>query len=121
MEKRNLICISCPLGCNLEVDSSDKNNIKVRGNSCKRGEIYGIKECTNPMRIVTSTVFVKNGAEKVLPVKTQQDIPKGKVSDCVRLLKDIIIEAPIKIGDVVIENILGTGVDIVATKNIDKA
>jgi CxxC motif-containing protein len=121
MEKKELICISCPLGCSLQVDLSDENNIKVKGNSCKRGETYGIKECTNPTRIVTSTVFVKNGTEKVLPVKTQQDIPKGKVFDCVRLLKDVVIDAPVKIGDIIIENILGTGVDIVATKNIDIA
>jgi CxxC motif-containing protein len=121
MNKRELICISCPLGCNLEVDISDENDIKVKGNSCKRGEVYGIKECTNPTRIVTSTVFVKNGTEEVLPVKTERDIPKGKIFDCVRLLKDVEIEAPVKIGDVIIENVLDTGVNIVATKNINKA
>ncbi len=120
MEKRELICISCPLGCNLEVDLTDESNIKVKGNSCKRGEVYGIKECTNPTRIVTSTVLVKNGAEEVVPVKTERDIPKARIFDCVNHLKDIEIEAPIIIGQIIVENILGTGVNIVATKNVSK-
>lgn len=120
MEKRELICINCPLGCSLEIYIKDENNIEVKGNSCKRGELYGIKECTNPTRILTTTVFVKGGSEEVLPVKTEKDIPKGKIFDCVRILKDIVVEAPVKIGDVIIENILDTGVDIVAVKNISK-
>ncbi|ERI91728.1 hypothetical protein HMPREF1982_02771 [Clostridiales bacterium oral taxon 876 str. F0540] len=118
MAKKELTCISCPLGCNLEVDIIDENNIKVTGNSCKRGEAYGIKECTNPTRIVTSTVLVKNGVEEVVPVKTEKDIPKDKIFDCIRALKGLSLEAPIKIGDVVIENIFDTGVNIVATKNV---
>lgn len=120
MAKKELTCISCPLGCNLEVDIIDENNIKVTGNSCKRGEAYGIKECTNPTRIVTSTVLVKNGTEEVVPVKTERDIPKGKIFDCIRALKGLSVETPVKIGDVIVENILGTGVNIVATKNVDR-
>jgi CxxC motif-containing protein len=120
MEKRDLICISCPIGCSLEIEIIDECNIKVKGNSCNRGEIYGIKECTNPTRIITSTVFVKNGAEDVVSVKTHQAIPKEKIFDCIRLLKDVVIEAPVKIGDIIIANILGSEVNIVATKNIDK-
>lgn len=119
MVKKELICISCPLGCNLEV-SIDDEDIKVRGNSCKRGEVYGIKECTNPTRIVTSTIFVKNGVEEVLPVKTEKDIPKDKIFDCIRLLKDIEVEAPVKIGDVVVANVLGTGINVVATKSMEE-
>jgi CxxC motif-containing protein len=118
MDKRELICICCPLGCNLEVDLSDKDNIKVKGSSCRRGEEYGIKECTNPTRIVTTTVFVKNRSEEVLPVKTERDIPKDRIFDCVRVLSYVTAEAPVKIGDVIVENVLDTGVNIVATKNI---
>lgn len=120
MAKKELICISCPLGCILEVDISDETSISVKGNSCKRGEVYGIKECTNPTRIVTSTVVVKNGTEEVLPVKTEKDIPKSRIFDCVRLLKNIAVEAPVNIGDVIVENVLDTGVNIVATKKIAK-
>lgn len=119
MEKRELICINCPLGCNLEV-FIDEDNIRVTGNSCKRGETYGIKECTNPTRIVTTTVFVKNGTEEVLPVKTERDIPKDKIFDCIRALKDVVAEAPVNIGDVIVYDILGTGVNITATKSISK-
>lgn len=119
MEKRELICINCPLGCNLEVFING-DNIRVTGNSCKRGETYGIKECTNPTRIVTTTVFVKNGTEEVLPVKTERDIPKDKIFDCIRALKDVVAEAPVNIGDVIVYDILGTGVNITATKSISK-
>lgn len=119
MSKKELICISCPLGCNLEVNIKDENNILVTGNSCKRGEIYGIKECTNPTRIVTTTVAVKNGQEAVVPVKTERDIPKDRILECIKLLKDIEIEAPVKIGTVIATDILNTGVNIVATKNIE--
>lgn len=119
MEKRELICINCPIGCNLEV-LIDDNNITVKGNSCKRGEAYGIKECTNPTRIVTTTVLVKGGGESVLPVKTERDIPKDKIFDCVRALKHVVVEAPVNIGDIIVSNIACTGVNIVATKSIEK-
>lgn len=119
MAKKELTCISCPLGCNLEIDIKDENNILVTGNSCKRGEIYGIKECTNPTRIVTTTIAVKNGVEPIVPVKTERDIPKDKIFDCIRFLKDIEIEAPVKIGAVIAADIFNTGVNIVATKNVE--
>lgn len=119
MTERELTCINCPLGCSLKVTIDDDNNIKVQGNSCKRGELYGIKECTNPTRIVTSTVFIKNGEERVVSVKTDKDIPKDKIFDCIKALKNIEAEAPINIGDIIISNVLGLEADIIATKSID--
>ncbi|MBV4419986.1 DUF1667 domain-containing protein [Clostridium tyrobutyricum] len=120
MENRELTCIGCPMGCQLLVKLEGDKVIEVTGNTCKRGEIYGQKECTNPTRIVTSSVYVKNGEIDVVPVKTEKDIPKGKIFDCIKALKDVVVEAPINIGDVVVKDILGTGVDIIATKKIDK-
>lgn len=120
MEKKELTCIGCPLGCSLLVELDNKGNIKVTGSSCKIGDNYAIKECTNPTRIVTTTVAVINGDYPILSVKTEKDIPKNKVFDCLRLLKGIVVTAPIKIGDVVYKNILDTGVDVVATRNIKK-
>ncbi len=119
MEKRNLICIGCPMGCMLEVELEGKEVIKVTGNTCKRGEDYGKKECTNPTRIVTSTVRVKNGTCKVVPIKTDKDIPKSLIFQCMKALKEVEVEAPIKIGQVIVKHILGTDADIVATKSID--
>lgn len=121
MTKKELICIGCPLGCSLEVTIEDENNIKVSGNTCKKGEIYGVKECTNPTRIVTTTVKVIGGTEEMLPVKTENDIPKGMILEIIKLLKNISVPAPINVGDIIVENVLNTGVNIVAAKSVDKS
>ena len=118
MSTRELTCIGCPVGCALTVELKGKEVISVSGNNCKIGETYGKKECTNPTRIVTSSVFVSGGNAKVVPVKTQSDIPKNLMFDCVKELKGVIVKAPVHIGDVVLKNVLNTGVNIIATKNI---
>lgn len=117
MEKRNLICIGCPLGCPLVVDLEDNQVVGVTGHTCKRGEDYARKEVTNPTRIVTSTVKVIGSNVDMVSVKTQNDIPKAKIFECVKALKDVTVEAPIHIGDVILADVAGTGVDIVATRN----
>lgn len=118
---RDLICIGCPIGCQLQVKLDGKEVVEVTGNTCKRGEDYAKKECTNPTRIVTSSVYVEGGEIGVVPVKTESDIPKEKIFDCIKALKGIVVKAPINIGDVIVENILGTGVNIVATRKVDEA
>jgi CxxC motif-containing protein len=118
MERRELTCISCPIGCHLQVDMEDGKVVKVTGNTCKRGQVYGEKECTNPTRIVTSSVRVIGGKLDVVSIKTARDIPKGKIFDCVEALKGLEVNAPVKIGDIILENAAGTGVSIIATKNI---
>lgn len=118
MEERNLICIGCPMGCPLTVSMEQGKVIHVTGNTCKRGDVYARKEVTDPTRIVTTTVKVTGGTEAMVSVKTKTDIPKGKIFECVRDLKDVCIKAPVHIGDVVLENVAGTGVEVIATKNI---
>ena len=118
MEIRNLTCIGCPMGCPLTVKLEDTEVINIEGNICKRGAVYGKKEVTNPTRIVTTTVRVSGGAETVVSVKTKEDIPKGKIFECVKALKTVEVPAPVHIGDVLLEDVAGTGVDIVATKNV---
>lgn len=118
MEKRNLTCINCPMGCALTVEMENNTVISVSGNTCKRGDTYARKEVTDPTRIVTSTVRVTGGEADMVSVKTKADIPKGKIFDCVKALKDIEIQAPVRIGDVVVSNVADTGIDVVATKNI---
>lgn len=120
MEKRELICIGCPLGCMVTVEMENGEIKSVTGNTCKRGDDYARKEVTNPTRIVTSTVMVKNGNLDMVSVKTQHDIPKGKMFDCVHALKGVCVEAPVHIGDVILTDVCGTGVDIIATKEIQK-
>lgn len=117
MEKINLICINCPLGCPLTVEVDNGEVVSVTGNTCPRGITYAQKEITNPTRIVTSTVMVEGGKSAMVSVKTKEDIPKGKIFDVVKALKGVVVKAPVKIGDVIVPNVAGTGVDIVATKD----
>ena len=118
MKTVNLICIGCPLGCPLTVEMEGNEVKSVAGNTCPRGDAYAKKELTNPTRIVTSTVRVAGGKLAMVSVKTESDIPKGKIFDCVKALKEVEVVAPVKIGDVIVENVAGTGVNIVATKNV---
>lgn len=121
MEKRELICIGCPMGCPLTVELEGSEVKSVTGHTCKRGDVYARKEVTNPTRIVTSTVKVEGGKADMVSVKTREDIPKGRIFDCVRALKGVTIQAPVHIGDVVVPDVAGTGVDMVATKQVLKA
>lgn len=118
MEKRELTCIGCPMGCPLTVEMNNGEVVSVTGNTCKRGEVYARKEVTNPTRIVTSSVIVEGGNLAAVSVKTKEDIPKEKIFDCMKALKGVKVQAPVHIGDVIVKNVADTGVDIVATKNI---
>ncbi len=118
MEKRELICIRCPLGCHVEVTLNGGEIVSVAGNACKRGDVYARKEIVNPTRTVTSTVLVQGGVDRCVSVKTRSDIPKDKTFDSVRALKNILVSAPVRIGDVILENVCDTGVDFVATGNV---
>ena len=119
MEERKLTCIGCPMGCPLTVVMNGEEVVSVTGNTCKRGAVYARKEVTNPTRIVTSTVRVSGGSIDMVSVKTKEDIPKGKIFECVKALKGITVPAPVHIGDVILRNAADTGVDIVATKNVE--
>lgn len=120
MEIRKLTCISCPMGCPLTVEMEGSMVISVTGNTCKRGDVYARKEVTDPTRIVTSTVSVIGGTADMVSVKTKEDIPKEKIFDCVKSLKGLQVKAPVHIGDVILPNAGGTGIDIVATKNVEE-
>ncbi len=115
---REMICINCPMGCHLTVDDSDKNNIKVTGNTCPRGVTYAVNEVTAPKRMVTGSVKVVGGNLPMVSVKTREAIPKGLIFECLQALKLVTMTAPVVIGDVVVENVCGCGVDVIATKNI---
>lgn len=119
MDIRNLTCISCPMGCPVTVEMDGDEILSVSGNTCKRGEIYARKEVINPTRIVTSTVKVIGGKADMVPVKTKTDIPKSRIFDCVRALKGITVKAPVHIGDIILADAAGTGVAVVATKNVE--
>ena len=115
------LCIGCPLGCRLEVEEEDGAIVEVRGFSCKRGKEYAEQEHTDPRRMVTSSVRVTNGRWARLPVKTTRPVRKDQVRAVCRLLREITRAAPVGLGDVIVANVLDSGVDIVATRDIPVA
>lgn len=119
MEIRKLTCINCPMGCSLEV-RIEGEDINVTGNMCGRGYEYGKTEVINPVRTLTTSLFVVGGVKPVVSVKTTMPIPKDKIFDCIRYLAGMKVKAPVRAGDVLVRDILGTGSDIVATRNVDR-
>ncbi len=117
-EKKELICIGCPMGCMLTAVLEGGEVKEVTGNTCPRGEEYARKELTSPTRIVTSIARIEGGELPVVSVKTARDIPKGKIADCIDEIKKVSLKAPVRIGDVVVKNTAGTGVDVIATKDV---
>ncbi len=120
MPTKELTCINCPMGCLLSVEFDETGIKKVTGNQCKRGELYAAKEVITPKRIVTSIVPVLNGVEDMVSVKTAIDIPKELVKQCVTELKNVKVEAPVEIGQVILENVCGTNVCVIATKSVER-
>lgn len=119
MEKKEFVCIGCPLGCNVTVEAEGKEIKSITGNTCPRGADYVTKELIDPRRIVTSLVRVRGGELPVVSVKTAADIPKDKIADCIKVLKDIELHAPVRMGDLVAENVCGSGVNVIATREVN--
>ena len=112
---RDLTCIVCPKGCQLVVELENKEVISVSGHTCKRGEEYARTECTAPMRTVTTTAAIIGGG--VVPVKTDRVIPKELMFECIKEINKARVSPDARLGDVVIENLLGTGANVVTTRN----
>ena len=110
-------CIVCPMSCRITVEEQD-GKLSVSGNTCKRGYKYALNEHTSPKRMVTSTVKVENGVLRRLPVVSDSEILKEKIKECLKVIYEVSISAPIKYGDVIVENICGTGVNIIASRDI---
>ena len=115
---RNITCTVCPMGCSLVVSKVD-GEYKVEGNTCKRGSKYGVEEVTNPRRVITTTVKLNGGYLNLLPVKTNDSVPKELMFDIMKLLDNVEVNAPVNVGDVIIKDVLGTGVDVVSAKSMD--
>lgn len=111
-------CINCPLSCELELIEEDGEVLEVKGADCKVGEKYAVEEFTDPRRVVTTTVTVRNGILPLLPVRSVEAIPKKMVREAVQVLAGMEVLAPVREGQVVAPDILGTGVDIVASRDL---
>ena len=111
-------CISCPLGCRIHVNKKE-DDVTVAGHQCKKGEEYAIQEINDPRRILTTTVKLENIDENLLPVRSKEGIPKDLIRKSVIELSKIKVKSPIKCGDLIYKNILETGVDIIASRDIE--
>lgn len=119
-EIKELVCIICPLGCNLKAVISGGRIEEIAGNTCPRGAEYARKELTDPRRVLTTTVRVRGGSLPAVSVKTLTDIPKDRIFQCMRELKDVVLEAPVDTGQVAVESIADTGIPVVTTKTVRK-
>lgn len=118
-EERKFICVSCPLGCGLTVSLDDAVEVvKVEGNTCPRGESYARSEVKDPRRVFASTVRVRGGKLPVCPVRSKTPAPKGKLFGIAEEVAKLEVDAPVKIGQVLIHGVCGTDVDIVASRDL---
>lgn len=120
MTEKELICVCCPMGCRLTVRMEDGHVLSVSGNSCPRGRAYGEQECIRPMRILTTTVRIHGGIHRVLPVMTEGEIPLDQMRRAMDEVRTLSAEAPVHAGQVIAENIAGTGVRLVASRSMDR-
>lgn len=114
------VCTSCPLGCRLEVDVVEGDVIEIRGNSCRRGERYGREEHLDPRREVSTTMWLSGGPLERIPVRSAAAVPKPEVRAFVRALAGVVVQAPVGFGEVVASDVAGTGIDVVATRAVDR-
>lgn len=115
--EKNIVCVSCPMGCRMKVTLCGEE-LKVEGNTCKRGEVYARNEMTDPRRMICSTVRIKGGVHPVVPVKTDKPLPENLKFRCMEIINSIELESPVKMGDVAAANILGTDVNIIVTRSM---
>ncbi|MGB9833770.1 MAG: DUF1667 domain-containing protein [bacterium] len=113
-----IICITCPVGCSLVVTHEDQKVIKVEGNQCRKGIEYAQNELKDPRRMVTTTVKVKGGLHPLVPVYTSAPIPKPLIFELIKKLRGVELEAPVKVGQAILKDFLGTGVDVLAARDL---
>lgn len=118
--KKKMICISCPQGCLLEVETDGSRVISLSGNKCLKGEVYAKQEIESPTRMLTSTVLTKGLDLKLVPVRTSAPIPKGKIFEAMVEVRKIKLDHPVKADEVITPNFLGLGVDLIATRSVTR-
>ena len=114
---KKLICILCPIGCRLET-AGTADNLSVTGNKCKKGIVYAHDEITNPLRVICTTARISGGLHRVIPVKTDKAIPEKFKLDVVKAVNAVELTSPVKMGDIIISDLFGTGVNVVAERDM---
>ena len=117
--KKEIICTVCPRGCHIQVEGEGDNILNVEDYGCRRGLEYGSTEFAHPVRILTTTVKLADVENDLLPVRSNQPLPKEKLFDCMNIIRATAVKLPVKRYDVIVKNICDTGVDIVATKTLE--
>ncbi len=122
---KKLVCILCPQGCPISVDYTENelgtvNVISVEGAKCARGEFWAREEVENPVRTVTSSIRVVNGDLPLLSVRTDKPIPKKRIFDVMNIIKNLQVNAPVKRGEIIVENILDLGANLIATRTVKR-
>jgi len=117
LETKKILCITCPKGCSLEITRDGETIVEIKS-GCKRGHEYAEREMTDPRRMVATTVRVRNGTHPLLPVYTAAPFPKGQIQTLMEALRGVEISAPVRMGTVVLENALGSGIDILASRDM---
>jgi CxxC motif-containing protein len=120
-EKRHFICVTCPIGCEIDVETRDGEIVSMSGNKCSKGEEFVLQELKEPMRTLTSTVRVRGARWAMLPVRTDDAIPKRLFPSVLAELARVELEVPVKMSEVILSNVAGTGADIVATRSMDRS
>ncbi len=115
-----MICITCPMGCTLEVTHDDETVLNVEGNTCKRGLTYVQRELTDPRRMVATTVTVKGGLHPLVPVYTREPFPKPRIFDLLAKIREVEVEAPVEVNQVVLRDALDTGIDVIASRDMPR-
>ncbi|MBQ4472712.1 MAG: DUF1667 domain-containing protein [Lachnospiraceae bacterium] len=118
MAEKTFTCIVCPMSCSITVKETPEG-LSVTGHTCKRGEAFARDEFTAPKRMFTSTVVVEGGVVRRLPVITSAEIPKEKMAECLKEVYQVRVKAPVKCGDVVVPDLLGLGVNLLASRDVD--
>ncbi len=116
MEIKKLICVECPMGCNVEVTLDGESIVDITGFTCVRGKNYASSEVVNPLRVITTTIKTLDG--KVVPVKTDMPVPKKDMAKIIEQIKAVKVDGTIKVGQILKENIC-KGANLIATKNCD--
>jgi len=118
MTERKLVCVSCPVGCEIVVELSDNEVRRVEGNRCKRGETYAREETVEPMRVLATSVKVLGGDRPVASIKTDGPIPKPMIPEIMEFVRSLTVEAPVRIGQTLASDVLSSGAKLIATRSV---
>ena len=118
--KKTIVCTICPNGCEISAEYTSKDDFRIEGQRCKRGYEYSFNECFDPKRTFTASVTIKGAERKMLPLRSSAPVPKEKMTEIADEIKKITVDAPVSSRQIIIKDVLGTGVDLISSMTIDK-